>query len=155
VNSYLADYDKGYELTTDGEIVEVAEPGAEMLVNAELPREIGADIRHKVIEAVRHYRRRGATLTDRHAAVRSLADVFERLRPSLLQAIDKKDERDLFNIANNFAIRHDNDKQKTGYDRSLWIAWMFYFYLATLHYAARKLAVALKADDPGIPERDH
>jgi hypothetical protein len=57
----------------------------------------------------------------------------------LKNVITKNDEGDLFNIANNFAIRHDNEEQKTSYDRALWLSWMFYFYLATLHYAARKL----------------
>ena len=54
-------------------------------------------------------------------------------------AVTDKDENDLFNIANNFGIRHHNDKQKTGYDAALWLSWMFYFYLATIHVVVRKL----------------
>jgi hypothetical protein len=72
-------------------------------------------------------------------AVRMLADTFEVLRPKLKGVITTKDEGDLFNIANNFAIRHSNEKQRTQYDRSLWLSWMFYFYLATLHFALRRL----------------
>ena len=88
---------------------------------------------------VRLFRRRNSTLGDRHNAVRTLADIFEQLRPELKKAITKNDEGDLFNIANNFAIRHNNDKQKTDYDKALWLSWMFYFYLGTLHYAVRRL----------------
>ena len=42
------------------------------------------------------------------------------------------------NLANNFGIRHHNDQEKTAYDTSLWLSWMFYFYLATIHVVLRK-----------------
>jgi hypothetical protein len=71
-----------------------------------------------------------------------LADVLESLRPRLKSVISSRDEGDLFNIANNFGIRHKNDRQKTKYDENLWLSWMFYFYLATLHLAIRRLEKA-------------
>jgi hypothetical protein len=43
----------------------------------------------------------------------------------------------LFNIANNFGIRHHNEKQKTDYDESIWLSWIFYYCLATIHAALR------------------
>ena len=51
----------------------------------------------------------------------------------------KDDEPELFNIANNFGVRHHNQKQKTGYDQALWLSWMFYLYLSTIHLVARKI----------------
>jgi hypothetical protein len=54
----------------------------------------------------------------------------------------KGDEPDLFNIANNFGIRHHNQNQKTNYDQALWLSWMFYVYLATIHLVARKIEQA-------------
>ena len=139
VNAALADYAAGFQLTVGGEIVELADPGLETLISAELPLKTDEQLKQKLSEAVQLFRRRHSTLSDRHTAVRLLADLFERVRPQLQNALTKNDERDLFNIANNFAIRHDNDKQKTDYDRSLWLSWIFYFYLTTLHYATRKL----------------
>jgi hypothetical protein len=68
-----------------------------------------------------------------------LADVLEYLRPKIKRVISSKDEGDLFNIANNFGIRHHNDKQKTDYEQSVWLSWMFHFYLATLHMLTRRL----------------
>lgn len=41
-------------------------------------------------------------------------------------------EDDLFNIANNFALRHHNLRQKDNYDDAC-LTWMFYVYLATTH----------------------
>jgi hypothetical protein len=46
-------------------------------------------------------------------------------------------EGDLFNIANNFAIRHNNREQRGEYDREVWLRWMFYVYLATIHAVSR------------------
>ncbi len=139
INEILSDYKEGYELVENGEVVEKADKGVETLLTATLPRVLGTDATGIVEEAIALFRRRHATPTDRKNAVRMLADTLELLRPKLKSAISAKDEADLFNIANNFAIRHNNDKQKTRYDRSLWLSWMFYFYLATLHYALRRL----------------
>jgi len=67
-----------------------------------------------------------------------LADILESLRPKLKLVLTHKDEDDLFNIANNFGIRHKNERQKTDYD-PLWLSWMFYYYLATIHFVTRRL----------------
>ena len=139
INGILADYGEGYELAENGEIVEKADKGLETLLTAKLPNLLETDAIRNVEEAIALFRRRHATPIDRKNAVRMLADTFEVLRPKLKGVITTRDEGDLFNIANNFAIRHNNDKQKTRYDRSLWLSWMFYFYLATLHFAARRL----------------
>jgi len=42
-------------------------------------------------------------------------------------------------LANNFGIRHHNERQKTDYD-ALWLNWMFYFYLSTIHVLLRKMS---------------
>jgi hypothetical protein len=55
----------------------------------------------------------------------------------LKKALNKKDESDLFNIANNFAIRHHNPEQKSNYDEKIWYSWMFHFYLASYHAVIR------------------
>ena len=87
--------------------------------------------------AIVKFRRHKATLEDRKEAIRELADVLEFLRPEIKQFIEKKDESDLFNIANNFGIRHHNAEQKINYDKPIWYSWMFYYYLATLHAVLR------------------
>ena len=67
-------------------------------------------------------------------------DVLEYLRPQIKALLIKQDESDLFNIANNFGIRHHNEFQKTNYDTPIWLSWMFYYYLATIHAILRKIA---------------
>ena len=72
--------------------------------------------------------------------------MLEYLRPKMKTLLTKSDENDLFNIANNFGIRHHNAKQKTSYDTAIWLSWMFYFYLATLHVILRKIDSDRKAE---------
>jgi hypothetical protein len=61
------------------------------------------------------------------------------MRPEWKRILTSKDEADLFNIANNFGIRHHHSKQKTNYNQDVWLRWMFYFYLSTVHAAERLL----------------
>ena len=63
---------------------------------------------------------------------------IEYLRPKVKALLTSKDEGDLFNIVNNFGVRHPNELQKTSYD-AVWLNWMFYFYLATVHTLLRKI----------------
>ena len=115
VNDFLAQYEKRFELSATGEILHKPEAGFEAIFNADVPTQ-DANVEQRIEAAVLRYRRHGSTIDDRRQAVRDLADVLEYLRPNVQELLTKKDENDLFNIANNFGIRHHNDKQKTGYD---------------------------------------
>ncbi len=64
--------------------------------------------------------------------MKELVAVLEFLRPKVKKVLVKADENDLFNLANNFGIRHHNEKQKTDYEQEIWLNWMFYYYLATI-----------------------
>ena len=48
-----------------------------------------------------------------------------------------KDERELFNLANGFAIRHNTRDQRKDYDDAIWLSWAFYVYLAIIHAVLR------------------
>lgn len=41
-------------------------------------------------------------------------------------------------MANNFGIRHFNERQHAEYD-AIWLSWMFHFLLATIHAGTRFL----------------
>ena len=64
--------------------------------------------------------------------MRELADVLEFLRPQIKQSMMSADESALFNLANNFAIRHHKREQRGDYDKRIWLLWAFYVYLATI-----------------------
>ena len=138
INTVLSNYCKRFELSSTGEVLHRPEEGFEPIFEADIPSK-DQNIASRINAAVLRYRRHGSTVDDRRQAVRDLADVLEYLRPKVKALLTSADESDLFNIANNFGIRHHNDKQKTTYDTGIWLSWMFYFYLATLHVVLRKL----------------
>ena len=140
INDLLKDYAGGYELSTEGEILELADAGLENLFQANLPTYDPDNVESRVGNAILKFRRYRSSSEDRRDAVRDLADVLEFLRPKLKTILTKKDENDIFMIANNFGIRHHEETQKTDYDKSIWYSWMFYYYLATIHATLRLMA---------------
>lgn len=132
INSILKDYKSGYELSTEGEILSLPQEGLEALFESELPHYDPENVEKRLETAIRKFRRYHATLDEKKDAIRDLADVLEYLRPRLKDVLSSKDENDLFNLANNFGIRHHNANQKTDYDKEIWYPWMFYYYLATI-----------------------
>jgi hypothetical protein len=137
INELLSDYHEGYELSQDGEILHKAILGAETLLNSEPLTYDTQNVDSFVEEAVNCYRRSRSSLTDKRNAVKMLADVLEFLRPKIKAVLITADENDLFNIANNFGIRHHTKEQKTDYDQEVWLDWMFYHYLATIKAVIR------------------
>jgi hypothetical protein len=140
VNRILKIYKEGYELSPNGEILVLADSGLEALLEAPLPSVDPDNIEARIDAARQKFRRYRSSLDERRDAIRDLADVLEFLRPKLKGIIISKDEDDLFNIANNFGIRHHNEKQKVNYDKAIWYSWLFYYYLATIHAVLRLIA---------------
>ncbi|MHB0936426.1 MAG: hypothetical protein ACYC6A_08555 [Armatimonadota bacterium] len=137
INELLAEYQEGYELSASGELQIMVEPGLDTLIKTVLPKFDSNNVDDKVQYAIAKFRRHRASNEEKLESVRVLADVLEFLRPELEKVLTKKDEADLFQIANNFGIRHHNPSQKTDYDQSIWCGWMFFFYLNTIHVALR------------------
>lgn len=90
------------------------------------------------------FRSRGATPEEKRSAVVSLARVLEQHR-RLLKTELRRDEADLFNIANNFDIRHSRDGQQGDYD-PVFLDWVFWWYLATIELLNRLLERQGSAD---------
>lgn len=130
MNSFLKFYGDGYELSASGEIVRVPPDGLSTLIQAKPPS--GASDRAKVINAVRAFHLGKSNREQRKQAVRDLVDVLEYHRQAAKVHLTSQDEQDLFNVANNFALRHHRVGQKDDYDDE-WLTWLFYMYLATVH----------------------
>jgi hypothetical protein len=140
-NAFLADYKSGYELTEEGIVLALGTDGLQHILDAEIIPYDEVNVDSKVRSAITKWRNRHLSLTEKKEAIRELADVFEWLKKSknLGAVLDKKDESAIFDLANNFALRHHNPKQKTNYDRVIWYSWIFHFYLATYHASVRLL----------------
>lgn len=70
---------------------------------------------------------------DKRDSIKALADCLEHYRESIKKTdFVKDDESALFNIANNFWIRHLNKGQKLDYDEAIFYEWIFLSYYNTL-----------------------
>jgi hypothetical protein len=132
LNKQLKDYGDGFELDKKGNIVKLTEFGIEPIFEAEILSEDERIIK-PMENAIAKFRNRSSSHDDRRDAVKNLADVLEYLRPLVKNKVIKKDESALFDIANNFNIRHNNVSQKTDYDSKIWLNWIFYLFLSTIH----------------------
>lgn len=121
INQYLCDYADGFELSQAGEVLRLGPQALHPIFSATLPAADPNGVMARVDAAIAKFRRHSSTLEDRRDAVRDLADVLEFLRPAAKLVLDSADESDLFNLANNFGVRHHNQKQKTKYDRDIWL----------------------------------
>jgi hypothetical protein len=140
LSELLEGYGPGYQLNDRGEIMERATKGMEKLLTAPLPT-ADQDVQARVRAAIHQFQRYGSSIDDRRHAVADLAGVLEKIRPLVKEHLLTQDEKDLFALANQWGIRHFNDKQRTAYD-PVWLSFMFYVFLAAIqtshHLAKRK-----------------
>ncbi len=68
-----------------------------------------------------------------------MALALEERRTLLKDRLVKEDEGALFQIANKFAIRHQNAQQQADYD-PIFLDWVFWYYLATVELSDRMIA---------------
>lgn len=106
--------------------------GLDALVAEDVSDAFDSRSRTRVLNAIDKFISKRASHSQRRDAVRDLGDVLERYRAEAKALLPHDDERDLFNILNNFGIRHDNETQKIEYD-PIWLSALFYHYLNMIH----------------------
>ena len=131
MNGILKDYKSGYVLSEMGEVQECPPDGLE-LVFEEIKTDDPKNIDDRIRLAISKFRRYNATLDEKKDAVRTLGDVLEFLKKEGT-TLPTKDDSDLFNILNNFDIRHHNREQKKEYDKEIWYDWLFYTLVASIN----------------------
>lgn len=92
-----------------------------------------------VTHAIKLFRSRDTSVEDKRSACIALAGVLEARRDLLKTELLTKDEGALFNIANNFAVRHQDASQQRDYDEA-YLDWIFWWYLATVELTNRLIA---------------
>lgn len=144
-NKYLPYFETGYLLKDDGEIELILDERTAPLLAERLPSSAGDAAQDQVDHAVQVFRRGTSSWRERRSAVKELADVLEPLRGEIGQLLTSQDESDMFNLLNNFSIRHQKDGQKNEYDRPIFLTWLFYIQLSTIH-AMYQLKAARDSD---------
>lgn len=84
----------------------------------------------EVAHAIRDFRERGASATQKRSALALLYGALEHRRAQA-KIVLGKDEDDLFKIANNFGLRHRNDRQRMDYGDEF-LDYMFSAYLSAV-----------------------
>jgi len=107
--------------------------GLEAFMGPDTPDYDPENVEMRLDAAILKFRRYRSSANEQRDAVRDLADVLEYMREKVRSILTTRDDKDLFEIANQFGIRHHNKNQRTDYDREIWLPWMFHFYLATIH----------------------
>ncbi|MDO5058184.1 MAG: hypothetical protein Q4E06_12820 [Lautropia sp.] len=132
MNPILHDYRVGLEISDNGELLLPVSQDFHSLMVSELDFDDLDNVVSHIESAKRKFRSRK---DGRRDAIRDLFGVLENLKTGVESSgvLHKRDESDLFHIANKFGIRHNNKDQKTDYDEKIWMSWMFYFCLATIH----------------------
>lgn len=132
VNDLLRFYNEGYKLSENGEIQKLSPPCFEALINEIFETNDSENIDFKVNYAISKFSRYNSSIEDKDAALIKLAGVLEYLQKRGIKLYEKDDDA-LFQIMNDFNIRHKNRKQHTNYDKDIWFDWMFYTFLASIH----------------------
>ncbi|WP_207213598.1 hypothetical protein [Rhodococcus sp. Q1] len=101
-----------------------------------LAQSVAARSEGEPADQVRHalalFRERGSDRHQKRSAVAALALVLEERRHGVLtDALAKSDRGALFDLANNFHVRHQDAKQKRDYD-DFYLDWIFWVYLSTI-----------------------
>jgi hypothetical protein len=138
MNHILLSYKDGYELSIEGEILFKGDDTKNFIETEFSPYDL-EHIDNYIHKAIKQWKSRNQSLDEKKQAIINLANVFEYLKKegSLDAVLNTKDSSDLFNIANNFELRHHNKLQKPDYDVEIWYDWMIQFYLATCTTALR------------------
>ncbi|AMS04124.1 hypothetical protein [Acidipropionibacterium acidipropionici] len=139
VNRILARTSLGLALSDRGEdrgrLVGLVDPARSDLVAQMLNPE--TDTTQGVApHAIAVFRARDADVHDKRGACVALAGVLEQRRALLKDRLVKKDEAALFQIANQFALRHQKAGQQGDYDPAF-LDWIFWWYLATIELSDR------------------
>lgn len=141
VNQLLEFFGIDLRLAEDGEdrgrLVHVTGDTRDELVESVIAAGGGAvDERNHAISL---FRRRDAGVPEKPSACVALAGILEPRRDLLEEHLFKKDEGALFQLANEFDVRHRKVDQKKHYD-PVFLDWIFWWYLATIELTDRIIA---------------
>ena len=133
VNRYLVCLDPPFNLTIDKKIEN--KPPLEGL-HSLMDSFVGGETndQNKIKHACSLFQQHNATTDDKRSALKDLADVLEYIRDDVKKYIPSE-ENEIFNIANNYGIRHNNNCQIECNEE--YMEWIFYSYLSAINLVTK------------------
>jgi hypothetical protein len=142
VNDLLTAAGIDYRLADSGEdqgrLVEIFDDGRTTLIS-EAMQHSQPDLAGRVRHAIALFRSRTSSAEDKRSATVMLAGILEERRQLIKSELVSRDEGALFQIANQFALRHRNADQREDYDPAF-LDWVFWWYLGTVELTNRIIA---------------
>lgn len=139
VNNYLRWYKKGYYLEPSNGVL-MRNPNQalkEMLQNDSTI--LTDDVLDKLRAAVKMFYRFDSKLEEKRKAINLLADILENVRNELKEVLNTEygigkntHDKMIFDIVNNFGIRHNNPRTKDDYSHEIWFDWMMQYYTSVI-----------------------
>lgn len=130
INRHLAQYSSGWELLGDGTIRELVEEGFRGLVDSPIQYGDEENVDKRIRRAAKSFLKYGASELDKKAALIEIGGALEYVR-SELEQFNKNATSDIFNLLNNFDLRHNRRLKQSDYDVEVYYPWMFYTFLST------------------------
>jgi len=139
-NNLLKWYKNGYFLEErHGFIMKEPNEALKELLQSEVPNSVGDEVLEQLRTAIRMYYRFDSNLDQKRNAIETLAHILEPIRYKLKDLLNSeyfinKDNHDklIFDILNNFQIRHNREKQYTEYSKPIWYDWMMQYYSSVI-----------------------
>ena len=131
INQHLTRLDPPYRLNVLCQIESLPPEGLQDLVDNCANPSQGDGMNDTIKHACRMFLKHNSTREDKRMSLTALVGILEQVREDVKKCIQHDDEQNLFNIANNYSIRHNNIKQKTDYGDE-YFHWVFYYFLATI-----------------------
>lgn len=139
VNNLLKFYSEGYYLEpTKGFIMKIPNVALEEQLKCD-GKNIPDDIFERMRSASQSFYRYDSDMETKKKAICTLADILENIREPLKETLNQeyqvnKNAHDklIFDIVNNFNIRHDKAGQYTGYSRDIWYEWAMQYYMSVI-----------------------
>lgn len=149
VNRLLSRTSTGLRLADAGEdrgrLVEFHGEARNDLLTATV-READSEDESPLEHAISLFRGRNASEEAKRSACTTLAGILESRRSLLKAQLLRKDEGAIFQLANEFDLRHRNERQKGDYDPAF-LDWIFWWYIATIELINRIVARQVEDSD--------
>lgn len=141
INNLLKRYSKGYYLNEKfGFIMKLPNDSLISLMQEKIPESMSSTEIEQLKTAFSMYYRYDSNEEQKKKAINILADILEPLREDLKNVLNReyginknKHDKLIFEIVNNFNIRHNDKKQFNEYNKSIWYDWMMHYYTSVIY----------------------